>query len=327
MFACPVPTVGRAGSVTPVVASYSQSSNYGGTGVAAASLANMSDGLAEPFAATNNAAGQYVRATLAAAALVARVTIGASTGTNGWGAELLNGAKLQRSNDGGASWTDVVTLSGFVTSASAAALNIQIIQVAAVCTDLRVVREASGYLALSEFTVAGYSDTAEPSKWNAADKSTGIGLSNGDATETTPAGGSVHSFVRSITSHDGGTFYGEVTIDSLIGTSGYREAYFGVCSGASPLNDIAGKYLYGVSGLICRPGEGAVSVASSGVGAVIGVRIIPGTSVAFFRNGTLVHSGSLPAGAYHLAAGGFEPTTLSLNPTPLFLPAGATAFS
>lgn len=133
----------------PATASYSQSSSFGGAGVQPADGTNMTDGLAEPFAATAEAGAQYIQMTLSALASVDAVVLTASTTTAGWGPQFLNGRKLQRTSDpapGPAStWIDVVTLAGFTAGSS------QTISVSANCTALRVYNGGTGFIAVGEF--------------------------------------------------------------------------------------------------------------------------------------------------------------------------------
>lgn len=137
----------------PVIASFSQSSIY--SGLSAASVANMSDGLFAPFTATGAELVPFVRAHLAAPAFVNNVVLGPSTSDGGWGASYLNGAQLETSNNGGVNWSSVATLSGFATATSASVGTMQSYAIGAVVTDIRVKRQtgSSDYVALSEFKV------------------------------------------------------------------------------------------------------------------------------------------------------------------------------
>jgi len=135
----------------PVIASFSQSTNYAGAGVQPASVANMSDGLREPFAATISTPNQYIQATLAESAYVTSVTLQGGTTTGGWGPTWTNGAKLQWTNDASpgpsSTWTDITTTAGFEDGLP------QTIPVGATCTALRLSR-ATSYVVVGEFTVA-----------------------------------------------------------------------------------------------------------------------------------------------------------------------------
>ncbi|MBX9706868.1 MAG: hypothetical protein K2X61_02915 [Caulobacteraceae bacterium] len=147
-----------AGVALPVVASYSQSSNFGGAGVEAANLTNMQDSLAEPFAATAGGPGfegsEWVQLTLNASTFVNAVTLMAPTTTGGWGPSYLNTRILQRTNDPspgtGSAWTNVVvSLSGFTAGSS------QTFSVGAACTALRIINPSGTiYVAVGDFRVA-----------------------------------------------------------------------------------------------------------------------------------------------------------------------------
>jgi hypothetical protein len=103
----------RAG--TPTVSSFSQSSNYGGAGVAVATITNMADNITEPFMASVAGVGQWIKATLAAPSYVTSVTIGAPTSTGGWSSNYINGCILQISDDN-VLWRDVAIMSGYITA-------------------------------------------------------------------------------------------------------------------------------------------------------------------------------------------------------------------
>lgn len=147
--------LGSGGISAPVIASFSQSSTAGGSSVAAASLTNMADGLFEPFAASASAVGtQYIRAHLAALAYVDSVVLGPSTAAGGWGSYYLNGSDLQYSNDNGATWNTVRTLSGYLTASSPTVGTMKTETIGALCTDIRVLNASGNYVALSEFKLA-----------------------------------------------------------------------------------------------------------------------------------------------------------------------------
>jgi hypothetical protein len=145
--------LGAGGAALPVIASFSQSGNYGGTGVAVATVANMSDGLFEPFALTTISGTPYVRATLAASAYVAAIVLGPPTSTSGWSATYINGAILEISNDNGSTWSTIRTLSGYVTATSPSSGTMKTETIGAVCTDIRL-RYSGSNLAVSEFKIA-----------------------------------------------------------------------------------------------------------------------------------------------------------------------------
>lgn len=137
----------------PVIASFSQSGNSGGSGVQLASVTNMADGLFEPFAATPSATDAYVRATLAASAYVTAIILGPTTGTGSWGAQYLNGCILEISANNGANWTTIRTLASYVTATNSTTGTMRTESIGAVCTDIRI-RRASGYVGVSEFKLS-----------------------------------------------------------------------------------------------------------------------------------------------------------------------------
>jgi hypothetical protein len=125
------------------VPSFSQSSAFNPQ--FEASFSRMTDGLAEPFAATALSASAWIKATLIEEAFVTSVYLGASTALQGWGAAYINSAVLERSTNG-SSWTTIQTLSGFTNG------SFQTISVNADCLYLRV-RITSNYLAIGEFSL------------------------------------------------------------------------------------------------------------------------------------------------------------------------------
>lgn len=136
------------------IVSFSQSGNAGGTGIEVATVVNMSDGLFQPFAATPSSTDPFVTANLAGSAFVASIILGPSTATGGWGAQYLNGAALEISNDYGSSYSTVRTLSGYVNAVSAGSGTTKTEAIGAICTNIRIRRPGGAYVAVSEFKLS-----------------------------------------------------------------------------------------------------------------------------------------------------------------------------
>ena len=136
----------ESGPAGPTDVVYTQSSNFGGLGVAPASTGIMVDGLAEPFVGTNQGVGQNVTASFAEA-FVTSVTVAASTLTGGWGPEYLNSAYLEYTLNG-TDWTNVMTLNGFTAG------SFQTLPLNVTATKVRVRHNSNQYLAIGELRLA-----------------------------------------------------------------------------------------------------------------------------------------------------------------------------
>lgn len=148
-----------AAPTAPVISSFVQSHPYTavtGPWLEAASLANMGDGKFEPFAA-NGPTGSTttVTAVLAARAFVSNIILGPTTNSGGWGAQYLNGVKLQVS-DGGSVWETIRTLSEYVNASSPTVGTMKTEAINRDCTHIRLLYDGGGsaYIAVSEFKIA-----------------------------------------------------------------------------------------------------------------------------------------------------------------------------
>ena len=143
---------GPAQLAAPIASAVTQSSSFGGAGVASATLASISDGIPEPFVATLLSNLEWLQVEFTAASYVTSITIGASTNTGGWAAIYINGARLQISDDG-VLWSDVAVLAGFTnaTGSTYTGTSIQTITVGRNARYMRVVMTGE-YLAIGNFT-------------------------------------------------------------------------------------------------------------------------------------------------------------------------------
>jgi hypothetical protein len=158
---------------------------------------------------------------------------------------------------------------------------------------------------IGDFIVSNLAGATHPTTWNSADKDSHVTLSNGDLTASHANLSASCSVVRSTASINSGAWYFEVTIDTLNGS--LKAAYIGVANAtasldpnpSTPGSDANAIYVVALgagSDAYVRHNNSNTTLTGITLSttAVVGVLVDKDAgTIKFYKNGTLIHSGSL----------------------------------